>query len=64
MARNNILLRKLAIPKKVELLDGREFLAKCQRIVRDALPENVRFRRIYLIEGKKKPGIKLTGLNC
>ena len=48
MPRDNILLRKLATPKQVRLLNGKTFVARCERVNRRTLaPTNVRIRRTY-----------------
>ena len=45
---NNILLQKLATPKKVRLPKGRKFLARYERVNRGTLaPTNVNIRRTY-----------------
>ena len=45
--RNNILLIKKAVPKRVQLPDGRVFYAKYERIGRENLPPNINVRRTY-----------------
>ena len=47
MPRNNILLEVLPAPKRVQLPNGRVCFAKCQKVVRERLPERVRIRRTY-----------------
>ena len=49
MPRNNILLRKLPVPKYVQLPNGRVFLARYQNVGRDVLnPTRVRIARTYV----------------
>ena len=46
--RNNILLRRLAQPRRVTLPNGRTFLARYKRVNRASLyPTNVRIKRTY-----------------
>ena len=46
--RNNILLRKLAQPKRVTLPNGRTSLARYKRVKRATLyPTNIRIKRTY-----------------
>ena len=45
MVRDNILLQKPAVPKKVTLPDGRHFYTKYERVCRKNLPRNVTVRR-------------------
>ena len=46
--RNNILLRRLAQPRRVTLSNGRTFLARYKRVNRASLyPTNVRIERTY-----------------
>ena len=46
--RNNILLRRLAQPRRVTLPNGRTFLARYERVNRASLyPTNVRIKRTY-----------------
>lgn len=45
--RDNIILRKRQVPKRVELRDGRIFLARYERVTRDHPPANIRMRRRY-----------------
>ena len=46
--RNNILLRRLAQPRRVTLPNGRIFLARYERVNRASLyPTNVRIKRTY-----------------
>ena len=48
MPRDNILLRKLAMPKQVRLLNGQTFVARYERVNRGTLaPTNVRIKRTY-----------------
>ena len=45
---NNILLRRLAQPRRVTLPNGRTFLARYERVNRASLyPTNVRIKRTY-----------------
>ena len=45
--RSNILLRKRAVPKRVQLPDGRIFYARYERIGKANYPKNVSVRRTY-----------------
>ena len=45
--RNNIVMIKLAMPKKVTLPNGRTFYAKYKRVKRDSLPDNVTIKYTY-----------------
>ena len=49
MPRNNILLRRLPAPKRVQLPNGCVFFGKYQRVNRNALaPTQVRIARVYV----------------
>ena len=48
MPRNNILLRKVAIPIKVTLPNGRTFFAKYAMVSKRELPQNIRIMRKYV----------------
>ena len=43
----NIMMRKCQNPNRVNLPDGRTFLARYKWVTRDYLPRNVRMRRHY-----------------
>ena len=45
--RNNIVMIKLAMPKKVTLPNGRTFYAKYKRVKGDSLPDNVTIKYTY-----------------
>ena len=45
MVRDNVLLRRCAIPKKATLPDGRTFYVKYERVSRRNLPTNATVRR-------------------
>ena len=47
-SRDNIIMRKCQTPKRVNLPDGRTFLARYKRVTRDHLPPSVRMRRHYI----------------
>ena len=49
MARNNILLRRRVVPKKVTLPNSRTFSARFKRVIRSNLPPNVRDARTRTI---------------
>ena len=40
-------MRKLAVPKRVTLPNGRTFVARYERIKRSELPPEIRMRRTY-----------------
>ena len=40
-------MRKLAVPKRVTLPNGRTFVARYERIKRSELPAEIRMRRTY-----------------
>ena len=44
---SNILLRKRAVPKRVQLPDGRNSYARYERIGKANYPKNVNVRRTY-----------------
>ena len=44
---DNIISRKRQVPKRVELTDGRTFLARYERVKMDHLPANIRMRQHY-----------------
>ena len=46
--KNNILLRKRAVPKKFTLPNGRTFSAKYERVKRTNVPRNVRIARTHI----------------
>lgn len=48
MPRNNILVRTLAAPKRMQLPNSRVFYAKYQRVAGNALPERVKVKRTYI----------------
>ena len=48
MPRNNILMRRLAALKRMQLPNGRVFYAKYQRVAGNVLPERVKFKRTYI----------------
>ena len=45
--KENYAMRKLAVPKRVTLPNGRSFIARYERIKRSELPPNIRMRRTY-----------------
>lgn len=45
---NNIFMVKLATSKKVTLTNGRVFYTKYKRVKRDALPNDITIKRIYI----------------
>ena len=45
MVKDNILLRRRAVPKKVTLPNGRTFYAKYERVSRRNLPRNITVKR-------------------
>ena len=48
LLRNNVLLKKLAQPKRIILPNGRTFLARCEHLDRATLyPTKVRIKRTY-----------------
>ena len=62
MPRNNILLKRLPAPKRLQLPNGRVFFAKYQRFGRDKLPERVKIRRTYVRKiGPRRQRIRRTG---
>ena len=62
MPRNNILLRRLPAPKRVQLPNGQVFFAKYQWVGRDRLPERVRVRRTYVRKiGSRRQRIRRIG---
>ena len=48
MPRNNILVRRLAAPKRMQLPNSRVFYAKYQRVAGNVLPERVKVKRTYI----------------
>lgn len=48
MPRNNILIRRLAAPKRMQLPNGRMFYAKYQRVAGNVLPKRVKIKRTYI----------------
>ena len=46
MKKNNV-MKKLDVPKRVTLPNGRTFTARFRRATRDELPNNIRMRRTY-----------------
>ena len=53
--RNNILLQKLAQPRRVTLQNGRKILARCEHVNRASLyPTNVRINRSKKTKKTKK----------
>ena len=62
MPRNNIQLRRLPAPKRLQLPNVRVFFAKYQRVGRDRLPERVRIRRAYVRKiGSRRQRIRKIG---
>ena len=45
--KENYAMRKLAVPKQVELPNGRKFYARYERIKRGQLPQNIQMERTY-----------------
>ena len=45
--KNNYVMRKLDVPKRVTLPNGRTFIARYKRVSRSQLPANVILRRTY-----------------
>ena len=45
--KENYAMRKLAVPKRVTLPNGRSFVARYEKIKRSELPPNIRMRRTY-----------------
>ena len=45
--KENYAMGKLAVPKRVNLPNGRSFVARYERIKRADLPPNIRMRRTY-----------------
>ena len=45
--KKNYPMRKLAVPKRVTLPNGRTFFARYERIKRQDLPGNIQMRRTY-----------------
>ena len=45
--KNNYVIQKLDVPKRVTLSNGRTFIGRYKRVSRSQLPENVILRRIY-----------------
>ena len=45
--KNNYVIRKLGVPKRVTLPNGRIFTARYKRVSRSQLPSNVILRRTY-----------------
>ena len=45
--KENYAMRKLAVPKRVTLPNGRSFVARYEKIKRADLPPNIRMRRTY-----------------
>ena len=45
--KENYAMRKLAVPKRVNLPNGRSFVARYERIKRSDLPPNIHMRRTY-----------------
>ena len=45
--KENYLMRKLAVPKRVTLPNGRTFFARYERIKRQDLPGNIQMCRTY-----------------
>ena len=62
MPRNNILLKRLPAPKRLQLPNCRVFFAKYQRFGRDKLPERVKIRRTYVRKiGPRRQRIRRAG---
>ena len=59
MVRDNILLHRHIIPKKVALPDGRNFYAKYEKVSRRNLPTNIAVRRKRTIRPRSQR--RLTG---
>ena len=51
--RNNIIIRKLDRPKKVNLPNGRTFYAKYKRVRISSLPSKVKIKRTYRQRGAR-----------
>ena len=49
MAKRHIIFRKRAIPKTVNLPNGRSFVSKWERIIRKQLPINIKVNRVRTI---------------
>ena len=62
MTRDNILLRRRGVPKKVTLLDGRIFYAKYGRVSHKNLPRNITFRRTRTIGPCRRGRQKCAGM--
>ena len=45
--KENYVMRKLAVPKRVTLPNGRSFVAHYERIKRSELPANICMQRTY-----------------